>query len=205
MEEPVGRLSRWAVWDGEPIVRSWAWLVFRGCLAIALGVSAMLFPASALFAFTMLFAGFAFVDGLVSMMTGVTGPWGSDTGRWALIFRGLVGILVAACFVLMPYVTTISYALASLALLAAWSIFTGMLEIAAAVKLRSQIGREWLLGLSGFLSILLGLAIPLLLTVYPGATLLSAAWMIAAYALVAGAVLIVQGIFAHHGLGLLRQ
>ena len=108
--------------------------------------------------------------------------------------RGLVGIAAGAVFVLMPLVTTISYAIASLALLAVWSIFTGVFEIAAAVKLRKAIRGEWLLGLSGLLSILLGMAVPMALAVYPTATVLSMGWVIGVYALAAGIVLLLQGL-----------
>jgi uncharacterized membrane protein HdeD (DUF308 family) len=170
------------------------WLVLRGCLFIVLGVAAMLFPTSAVFAFAMVFAAFAFVDGLLSVLSGAAGFQGKEAGRWPLIFRGLVGVLVGALFVLMPYVATASYALVSLTLLAVWAVFTGALEIKAAVRLRHEIRGEWLLGLSGLLSILLGLAVPIFLALYPAATLISAAWMIAIYAFMAGGALIVQGV-----------
>jgi hypothetical protein len=43
---------------GVPLLsRNWGWLVVRGILALILGTVAFLFPASALFAFTMVFAG----------------------------------------------------------------------------------------------------------------------------------------------------
>jgi len=172
--------------------RNWGWFALRGGLAMALGVLAILFPASALFAFTMVFAAFALVDGLFSVISGIKGARRKEERWWALILRGLVGIAVGVLFVLMPFVTTISYAIASLALLAAWSILTGILEIAAAVKLRKEIKGEWLLGLSGLLSVLLGLAIPFVLTLYPAATILSVAWLIGFYALFAGVLLLAQ-------------
>jgi uncharacterized membrane protein HdeD (DUF308 family) len=46
--------------------------------------------------------------------------------------------------------------------------------------------------LSGLLSILLGLAIPVIMMTNPLATILSVAWIIGIYALAAGAVLVVQ-------------
>ena len=178
----------------DPLLqRNWGWLVLRGVLALALGILAILFPASALFAFTLVFAAFAFVDGIFSLISGVKGARRKEERWGALILRGLVGILVGALFVLMPYVATISYALASLALLAAWSIFTGALEIAAAVRLRKEIRGEWLLGLSGLLSVLLGAAIPFVIIRYPAATILSVGWMIGIYALAVGIILLVLG------------
>ncbi len=174
--------------------RNWSWFVLRGGLAIALGVLAVLFPVNTLFAFTMVFAAFALVDGLFSVMSGIKGATRKEERWWALILRGLVGTAVGVLFVLMPLVTTISYAIVSLGLLAVWSIFTGVFEVAAAVKLRKEIKGEWLLGLSGLLSILLGMAIPLVLTLYPAATILSLAWLIGVYALAAGVALLLQGL-----------
>lgn len=194
METTIDRLLRAAATrDGGPISRS-AWPTIRGLLAIALGIGALLFPTQALFAFTLAFAAFAFIDGLLSVIGGTGALRARHSGGWVPVLRGLIGIAIGALFALMPYVATLSYALASLALLAVWSIFTGLLEIAAAMRLRHYIRGEWLLALSGLLSILLGLGIPLFLTVYPEATLLSAAWMIGAYALTSGALLVAQGI-----------
>ncbi len=142
----------------------------------------------------MVFAAYALVDGLFSVISGIKGARRKEERWWALILRGLVGIAVGVLFVLMPLVTTISYAIVSLGLLAVWSIFTGVFEVAAAVKLRKEIKGEWLLGLSGLLSILLGMVIPLVLTLYPAATILSVAWLIGVYALAAGVALLLQGL-----------
>ncbi len=49
----------------------WAWVLLRGLLAIALGVVTIMWPLSALFAFTLLFAAFAFADGVISLLLGV--------------------------------------------------------------------------------------------------------------------------------------
>ncbi len=174
--------------------RSWKWLVLRGSLALVLGGLAITFPARALFAFTLIFAAFAAADGLVSLMNGVSGARGREDGWWVLILRGLVGIAAGVVFALMPFVATLSYAFASLVLLSSWSIFTGVFEIGAAVRLRKEIKGEWLLGLSGLLSVLLGLAVPVVLALYPAATILSVGWMIGVYALAAGLVLIVLGL-----------
>jgi uncharacterized membrane protein HdeD (DUF308 family) len=87
---------------------------------------------------------------------------------------------------------TVGYAVATLVLLAAWSITAGILEIAAAIRLRKELEGEWLLGLSGALSILLGIGVVVLFALYPVASILSVAWMIGVYAIAAGLVLIVQ-------------
>ena len=180
---------------GVPLLsRNWGWFVVRGVLALTLGAVAFLFPLSALFAFTMVFAAYAGADGLLSTIAGIRGARRKEERWWALVLRGIVGIAAAALFVLMPFVATVSYALATLGLLSAWAMLTGVLEITAAIRLRKEIEGEWLLGLSGMLSILLGLAVPMALYVNPPATILSVAWVIAIYAFVAGAALIGLGV-----------
>lgn len=174
--------------------RNWGWFVVRGVLALILGTVAFLFPVSALFAFTMVFAAYAGADGLLSTIAGVRGATRKEERWWAFILRGLIGLAVAVLFVLMPFAATVSYALATLGMLSAWAIVTGVLELAAAIRLRKEIEGEWLLGLSGLLSILLGLAVPVALYVNPPATILSVAWVIAIYAVIAGVVLIGFGL-----------
>ena len=173
---------------------NWGWFLFRGVLAIALGVVALLFPLSAVFAFTMLFAAFAFVDGIASIISGIMGARHKEQRWWALILSGIVGVAIGVLFVVMPALTTLTYAIVSLAVLAAWSILTGVLELTAAVKLRREIKGEWLLALAGILSILLGLAIIWIVLNDPLATFLSVAWIIGLYAFASGIVLVVQSL-----------
>ena len=172
---------------------NWGWFLLRGILALLLGLTAILFPLSALFAFTLVFATFAFADGIASLVSGIPGvktgqPWG------ALIVRGVVGILVGLLFLVMPAIATISYAYATLAMLAAWSVITGVFEIAAAIRLRREIEGELFLGLSGLVSVLLGIAIIFFVMPLPAATMLSAAWLIATFAFISGIFLIAQSL-----------
>src|SRR6476646_9033732 len=158
---------------------NWKWFLVRGVIALALGIGAIVFPLSAVFAFTMLFAAYCFIDGIASLVAGVRGA--REPGhRWgALVFSGIVGVLIGILFLLMPLVATITYAFLVLLMLAAWAIVTGGLEIAAAIRLRKEIEGEWLLGLSGAISVVLGIAVIALVIPYPAASILSAAWLIA--------------------------
>jgi len=172
---------------------NWGWFMLRGVLALLLGVAAIVFPWGALFAFTLLFATFAFADGIASLVSGIPGvktgqPWG------ALIVRGVIGILVGLLFLVMPAIATISYAYATLAMVAVWSILTGVFEIAAAIRLRREIEGELLLGLSGLVSVLLGIAIVGFVMPVPAATMLTASWLIAIFAFVSGLLLIGQAL-----------
>jgi uncharacterized membrane protein HdeD (DUF308 family) len=166
----------------------------RGVLALLLGAGAIAFPLSAVFAFTMVFAAYCFVDGIASLIAGIHG--GQEPGhRWgALVVSGIVGILIGLLFLLMPLVATITYAFVVLVMLAAWAIITGILEIAVALRLRREIEGEWLLGLSGAISVVLGIGVIVLVIPYPAASILSAAWLIALFAFGTGIVLVAQAL-----------
>lgn len=182
---------------GRPMLgtlrRNWGWIVFRGVLALALGVVSFLFPLSALFAFAMVFAAYAGADGIVSLVAAVRGARRKEERWWAYVIRGIIGIATAVLFILMPEVMTVGYALVTLVMLAIWAIVTGALEIVAATSLRKEISGEWLMGLSGALSVVLGIVIIVLLVLDPLTTLPSAAWVIGSYAIFAGVVLLGLG------------
>jgi len=175
-------------------VHNWGWFMVRGVIALLLGVCALVFPLSAVFAFTMVFAAYCFVDGIAFLVAGLRGA--REPGhRWgALVFSGIVGVIIGILFLFMPIATTVAYTFAVLAMLAAWAIITGILEIWAAIRLRREIEGEWLLGLSGAISVLLGIAVIVLVIPYPEASILSAAWLIAFFALGTGIVLVAQAL-----------
>ena len=97
-------------------------------------------------------------------------------------------------FLLMPIVATVTYSFVVLLMLAVWAVLTGLLEIAAALRLRREIEGEWLLGASGMISVLLGIAVAVLVLPDPVASILSAAWLIAFFAFGTGAVLVAQAL-----------
>jgi uncharacterized membrane protein HdeD (DUF308 family) len=106
-------------------------------------------------------------------------PW------WALLIDGLLGIAVGIVAFAWPGIT----ALALLYLIAFWAILTGVLEVIAAIRLRKEIEGEWLLAISGVLSVLFGLA----LIVRPVTGALAVIWLIGAYSIAFGALMIVLG------------
>ena len=83
-------------------------------------------------------------------------------------------------------------ALALLFYIAIWAVATGVLQIAAAIALREEIEGEWLLGLGGLASVIFGA----LLVARPGAGALAVLWLIGAWALVFGALLVVLSLKA---------
>lgn len=176
------------------IARTWPWIVARGLLALVLGGVCIAYPIGALFAFTMVFAAYAAVDGIVSLVAGLTSATQRDHRWGAMILRGVLGIAIGALFVVAPGAMAVGYAFFTLALLAGWAMLGGALELAAADHIRRAGGNGWTLGLAGALSLLLGGVVLWLLIVNPAASFVSVAWVIGAYAWLAGFALIGFGL-----------
>ena len=166
------------------LARNWWALVLRGLFAVLFGIIALAWPGITLGALVLLYGAYALADGvfaIAAVMAGRTGgrPW------WSLLVEGLVGIAVGIMTFAWPGIT----ALVLLYLIAAWAVVTGIFEIVAAIRLREEIRGEWLLALSGILSVLFGLA----LVIWPGAGAVALVWVIGAYAIAFGALLIALG------------
>lgn len=158
----------------------WWTLPIRGAAAILFGVLTFVAPGISLVSLVIVWGAYAIVDGVVNLMTAYRGaragrPWG-----W-LLFEGIVSVGAGVLTFVWPAIT----ALALLAVIAGWAVLTGIAEIAAAVRLRKQIQGEWLLALSGIVSIGFGAA----LLLFPGAGALAVLWMIGAYSIVFGVLL----------------
>lgn len=102
-----------------------------------------------------------------------------------MLIDGLLGIAVGIIAFAWPGIT----ALALLYLIAFWAIFTGVLEVIAAFRLRHEVEGEWLLAISGVLSVLFGLA----LIVRPATGALAVIWLIGAYSIAYGVLMIALG------------
>jgi uncharacterized membrane protein HdeD (DUF308 family) len=101
---------------------------------------------------------------------------------WVLLLAGLAGAVLGILTFFNPGLT----ALALLFYIAIWAIATGLLEIVAAIRLRKEIEGEFWMALGGLASVAFGM----LLVARPGAGALAVLWLIAAYAVVYGATLI---------------
>jgi uncharacterized membrane protein HdeD (DUF308 family) len=160
----------------------WWALALRGVIAILFGLAALLRPDIALEALILLFGAYALVDGVFAIV-GVFGGTRGGTPRWLLLLEGVVSILAGIIAFVFPGLT----AIALLYLVAAWAVITGLAEIATAIRVRQEIRGEWALILGGILSVLFGL----LLAVLPGVGILSLIWLIGAYAVVFGVLLVI--------------
>jgi uncharacterized membrane protein HdeD (DUF308 family) len=159
------------------ISRRWWVLLLRGILAIALGIVAMVWPGITLVALVYVFGTFSLIDGVLALVIGFRGE-SDGTVWWTMVVLGLIAIAAG----IIAFVYPITALVALLAIVAAAAILRGVLEIVAAVRLRKEIDDEWVLGLSGVLSILFGA----LILYRPDAGLIAMALLIGAYMLAIG-------------------
>ena len=164
--------------------RYWWVLVARGAIAILFGVLAFLVPAAALAALILVFGAYVFADGVFALAAAIAGRT-MTRDWWIVLLHGVLGIGLGLLTLFNPRVT----AVALLLYIAAWAIVAGVLQVYAAVKLRDELTSEWWLGLGG----LLGAAFGIAMLWQPGAGALALLWLIAAYAIVWGAMLILGG------------
>jgi len=164
------------------LAQNWWTLALRGLAAVIFGILAYLWPDITFTVLVLFFGAYALWDGVFALI-GAFRTAGER--RWMLILEGLVGIAAGIVTFIWPGAAS----LAILTIIAAWAIITGIFEIIAAIRLREEIEGEWLMFLSGLLSVLFGIA----LAIWPAAGLVAVTWMIGAYAIVFGILLIVLG------------
>src|SRR6267142_1366272 len=97
---------------------------------------------------------------------------------WWLVVVGLLSIAAGVVTFMMPGITAILLVL----FMGAWALVHGIFEIIGAIQLRKEIDNEWMLILSGVVSVLFGLIV----LIAPGAGALGLIWAIAAYSIVFG-------------------
>ena len=161
--------------------RNWWLLLLRGLVAIVFALLTWAQPGVSLAALVLVFGIYVLADGLL-------GVWSAIAKRrdnrhwWLLLLWGLVGIVVGVMTFIMPGIT----GLVLLMYIAAWAMITGVLQIVAAIRLRKEIKGEWLMILSGLVSVAFGV----LLFLQPGAGALAVAWIIATYAFIFGVLMV---------------
>jgi uncharacterized membrane protein HdeD (DUF308 family) len=166
----------------EDLSRNWGWVALRGAVAVLFGIFAFLWPGKTLAAVVLVFGAFAFADGVLSLVAAFKVR---DQGKpfWSLVIVGLLGIAAGVATFFWPGMT----ALLLVTFIGAWALVMGVFEIVAAIRLRKEIEGEWLMGLSGVLSVIFGLFV----LAQPGGGALALIWVIGAYAMFFGMLLIV--------------
>jgi uncharacterized membrane protein HdeD (DUF308 family) len=166
----------------ELLAKNWWLVLLRGIAGVGFGLLAIASPGLTLVALVLLYGAYALIDGVTSIAAAVANRGGRAPTGW-LVFVGVLGIAAGVVTFLWPGIT----AFALLVLIAVWSILHGVFEIAGAIRLRREIEGEWLLILSGVLSVAIGVV----LLARPEAGALALVFVIGAYAILFGSLLIV--------------
>jgi len=171
------------------IAENWWIYVLRGVLAVLFGLMALAWPGLTLDLLILVFGLYAIIEGVLGIIAAFLRRQPGNYW-WLLFIEGLTGMVIGVFALVWPALTAVIL----LVFIAIWAIFTGIIEIAAAVQLRKHISGEWLLGMAGLLSILIGL----LLITNPTSGALAVVWLIGLYALIFGGLLIFLGLKVKH-------
>jgi uncharacterized membrane protein HdeD (DUF308 family) len=166
------------------LTRNWGWIVLRGVIAIAFGVVAFVWPGITLAFLVLVWGAYAFLDGVLAAVAAFRLGEGGKP-MWSLLGIGILGIAAGVITFMRPDVTAAVF----LGFIAGWAILTGILQIVAAIRFRKFISNEWLLGLSGALSVVFGA----LMIARPSSGAVAVAWIIGWYAILFGVVVAMLG------------
>ena len=155
---------------------NWWAVLLRGLVAIVFGFACFVLTGATLAVLIAFLAAYLLIDGVFAIAAGVRAR------SWLVGIEGALGIVAGAVAVFYPSLTALVLAL----IIAGWAIVTGILEIAAAISLRRVISNEWVLGVSGVLTILFGIV----MAIFPGAGLVAIIWLLGGYSVVWGALLV---------------
>lgn len=166
----------------DQLARNWGWVALRGVAAVIFGVLAFAWPGATLVVLVLFWGAYALVEGIFALIAAFKVR---DQGKpmWTFVVIGILGIAAGIVTFLWPGVT----GLMLLMFIAVWAFFMGIFQIIAAVRLRKEIEHEWLLGLSGVLSVIFGAV----MMARPAEGALAVVWVIAAYSVVFGILLLV--------------
>ncbi len=173
--------------------RNWWVFILRGAFALLIAALAFAMPAQSILALTLLFGAFSFADGVFGLIAAVRNIRKGRRWGW-LMFSGILGILTGVAVLALPLVATLVLATFLWTSIAFWSVFSGVFEMVAAIRLRKEIGGEFWLFLSGLLSAVLGIVVFSLLLTRPVQTFLALGWLLGFYAFFFGIILILLGL-----------
>jgi uncharacterized membrane protein HdeD (DUF308 family) len=170
--------------DSAYLPRWWSWIL-RGFVAIIFGAIALAWPGATVLVLIVLFGAFAFVDGVFAVISSLVSAARKER-FFPTLLLGLVGIIIGIVTFARPGITTV----ALLVVIALWAILTGAIELFMAIELESKTPGRLTLGISGVLSIIIGI----LLLSFPGSGVWGIILLIGIFAIAFGIMLIALGL-----------
>jgi len=161
----------------DTLGRNWWTFAVRGVVALALGAAIFAWPRISVGILIVLFGAYA-LDEAIFAFVGAVRASRRDERAWPLMLEGVLGLAVGVSAFLAPA----AVARVLFMVIAGWAIFTGVVEVGAARRLRRVIKNEWWLALSGLVRIGFGV----LLFARRGTGTYALAWLSGAYAFAYG-------------------
>lgn len=168
-----------SLYNFEDCVRcEWYWFAMRGTIAFLFGFMAIIWPIATLWAIALFWGAFVFTDGAFSLLS----SWRirkKGVRWWPYFLLGVSGVLAGIITFAWPNIT----ATALIYIIAVWALFGGITQVLAAVRLRDVVDSEWVLALSGLISVIFGL---LIFSSPVPEGVMAIAWMVGFFAIVVG-------------------
>ena len=161
----------------DDLSKKWWALLLRGICAILFGLLAFAMPGLTVATLVMVYGIYAIFDGIFAIWTGAT------SRAWGLLLSGVISLLAGIYMFAAP----VGAAAILIYVIAFWAILRGIMEIISAIQVRKLIENEWMLILGGVLSILFGVV----LFSSPAAGAIGMIWLIGAFAILYGIVMII--------------
>ena len=158
--------------------RTWWVFLIGGLASLLFGVVAFAKPGIALLVLSMFFAAAILVDGAFSIVGSIQNR--EKDGWWVMLLIGILGVSVGGSALMNPPISMLAFVY----LVALQAILLGVFLVMLGYRVRLATSREWLLYVTGALSILFGI----LVLARPGAGSLTIVYMIAAWAIIIGAL-----------------
>jgi len=138
--------------------KTWWVLILRGISALIFALLLLFAPgitlATGIFSFVFLFALYALVDGISTIVGAVM----RREGQWfLLLFFGIISVIAGLVALGNPLLFGILTITLMVYIIAFKSIAGGIVEMISAWQLRHEIDNEWLLALNGLFGVLFGL------------------------------------------------
>jgi uncharacterized membrane protein HdeD (DUF308 family) len=156
--------------------RTWWVFLVGGIAGVVFGALAFSKPLAAWLVVATFFAAAIMVDGVSNVLGSIQNR--DKDGWWIMMLIGVLGVVGGGYALLNPLVSMKAF----IFLVAFEAIMAGVFLVMLGYKVRAATEREWILYLTGGLSILFGS----LVIVNPAVGGLSVIWMIASWAIITG-------------------
>lgn len=165
----------------KSLAANWWVVLVRGIFAVLMGILAIMLPGITLMSLLFVYGVFAISDGITAIWIGLKARHDRRIW-WEMVAGGGLAILAGLIAALWPGLTAMVFVV----LIGIFAIIRGIVEIVAAIQLRKVIDDEWMLIVSGVISLLFGL----ILVAKPGEGAIAMVLLIGAFMIAIGAMMI---------------